>query len=181
MSSLVSLINTHALSAAQAGEWQTVADTLNSLSDVVRDSTPITYARIRELFGEPVRQMIAAAVRAVAKSDSPLAGEMEDCHSVLLNEQIGFRLDLDERQEILRQLGSSAGWSSELVNSIASLGVRTIKVVQTTAEECKAVWCQAAIDSRIVNATALAKERIATDDTEQQRAAKWAQAWEDAV
>ena len=178
---LIDLINAHALSSAHSRDWQAVADTLNSLTTVVRDPTPITYARIRELFGEPARQLIAGAIRAVAKSDSPLAGEMEDCHTVLLNEQIGFRLDLDERQSILRQLGAAAGWSSELVDAIAALGVRTERIIETTAAECQTVWMQAAIESRIVNATALAKERMLPTDTAQQLAAKWAQAWAEAV
>lgn len=179
--SLIQLIREHALQAAQAGDWQTVASTLNGLTNVVRDPTPITYARIRELFGEPVRQLIAGAIRAVAKSDSPLAGEMEDCHTVLLNEQIGFRLDLDERQMILRQLGSAAGWSSDLVDAVAALGVRTERIVKTDAAECQTVWNQAAIESRIINATALAQERMLPTDTAEQLAAKWAQAWAEAV
>lgn len=178
---LIQLIRQHALQAAQAGDWHTVASTLNGLTTVVRDPTPITYARIRELFGEPTRQLIAGAIRAMAKSDSPLAGEMEDCHTVLLNEQIGFRLDFDERQSVLRQLGSAAGWSSELVDSIAALGVRTERIIETTAAECQTVWNQAATESRIINAAALAKERMLPTDTAQQLAAKWAQAWAEAV
>ena len=179
--SLTQLIRQHSLSAAESGDWQTVAATLNDLTTVVRDPTPITYARIRELFGEPARQLIAGAIRAVAKSDSPLAGEMEDCHTVLLNEQIGFRLDLDERQSILRQLGAAAGWSSELVDAIAALGVRTERIIETTAAECQTVWNQAAIEQRIINAAALAQERMLPTDTTEQLAAKWAQAWAEAV
>ena len=36
MSNLIDLINAHALSAAQDGNWQAVADTLNSLTKVTQ-------------------------------------------------------------------------------------------------------------------------------------------------
>ena len=160
--SLISLINQHALSAAQSGDWATVASTLNALTKVVKDPTPVTYARIRELFGEETRQLIAASIRAMAKSNSPLAGEMEDLHTVMLNEQIGVRLDLDERQIMLAQIGASAGWDQQLVSQIAALGVRSSSQIEpTTADDCQKEWIVAgcrtslsALAAKVTNASA---------------------------
>lgn len=151
---LISLINQHASSAASAGDWPTVAATLNAANLIHRDATPLTYARVGDLLGEPARQAVAATLRAIAASQSQLAGEMADAHLVMLNEQIGLRIDTDDRQSVIDQIATAGGWSDQLRDSIKRLGVRVISVAeaagypQITAVQCQAVWTAEQIRQR---------------------------------
>lgn len=57
----------------------------------------------------------------------------------------------------------------------------TVEQYQQQRDEANKAVDQAAITARITNASALASERISPTDTAEQAAAKWAQAWAEAV
>lgn len=143
---LSQLITAHAAEAAAASDWSAVADLLNAASITVRDSTPLTYARIRREFGDEVRQKVAGTLRAIAASQSPLAGEMADAHAVMLNERVGLDISSDDRQAIIDQIAAVGGWSDEESAQIKSLGVRMQSLAEqagldsVTAEQCQAAW-----------------------------------------
>jgi len=95
--SLISLINQHAISAAQAGDWSAVASALNALTHEVRDPQPWTYAKIGGAISPEVQFAAAAYMAAAAK----VSDEMAMSHQLLLlgdGEKTGFRLDDDNRQ-----------------------------------------------------------------------------------
>lgn len=135
---LLELMNTYAPAELAAKNYAGAAQKINAARSIVRDPTPLTYARVRELFGEQVRQLVAHTIRQAAKGDTPLAGELADVHTVMLDERVGFRIDLDERQAVLRAVGASAGWDPALVNQLAALGVREVPVATVTEAECQA-------------------------------------------
>jgi len=139
---LITAINQHAKQAAEAGDFAAVASTLNSLTITIRDPTPVTYADLTRDLGESARQLVAGTVRAIAKSDSPLAGEMADAHTVLLNEQGGLTLHTDERQAMLDTVAGVGKWPEQLTAAIKARGVRTEQLVGrvVTAEQCKNEW-----------------------------------------
>lgn len=145
---LSQLITTHAAEAAAASDWSAVAELLNAPSITVRDSTPLTYARIRREFGDNVRAKVAGTLRAIAASENPLAGEIADAHSVMLNERVGMDVSSDDRQAIIDQIAVVGGWSAEESAQIKSLGVRMQSLAEqagldsVTAEQCQAAWTE---------------------------------------
>lgn len=151
---LSNLITQHASPGATAGDWAAVASALNAANVLYRDATPLTYARVRDLLGEPARQAVAATLRAIAASQSQLAGEMADVHLVMLNEQIGLRIDTDDRQSVIDQIATAGGWSDQLRDGVKRLGVRVISVAEAagyppvTAVQCQAVWTAEQIRGR---------------------------------
>lgn len=186
---LASLIHTHAAADAESGNWSAVAATLNAATVETRDATPLTYARIRALFGEPVRMALAAAVRSAAAShsDVTLRGELSDAHAVLLQESGGLRIDIPERQALLVSLAQAAGLPADTVTALGGLGIRHESRASqaglgiVTADQCQQAWQAEQLRARLINAAALATERIVATDSEEQQAAKWATAWAEAV
>ncbi len=141
--SLVSLINQHALSAAQAGDWSAVADTLNALTREVRDPQPWNYAKIGEAISPEVQFAAAAYMAAAAK----VSDEMAMSHQLLLlgdGEKTGFRLDDDHRQGRMQAIidAESDPQAKAVLTAIKSLGRRTAAVlpVPTNALACEAAW-----------------------------------------
>lgn len=69
-------------------------------------------------------------------------------------------------------------------DEIAKLGGGFLSITQQEYDDLKKAEedteKQGLIEQRIINATALARERIGIDDTPEQQAAKWNQAWIDA-
>jgi len=161
---LSQLITMHAAEAAAASDWSAVAELLNAASITIRDSTPLTYARIRREFGDNVRAKVAGTLRAIAASESPLAGEMADAHSVMLNERVGLDISSDDRQAIIDQIAAVGGWSAEESAQIKSLGVRMQSLAEqagldpVTADDChKAMTvadCRAELQKLTAKATA---------------------------
>ena len=143
---LANLITNHAAEAAAASDWSAVAELLNAPSITVRDSTPLTYARIRREFGDNVRAKVAGTLRAIAASENPLVGEIADAHSVMLNERVGLDVSSDDRQAIIDQIAVVGGWSAEESAQIKSLGVRMQSLAEqdgldsVSAEQCETVW-----------------------------------------
>ena len=143
---LSELIQQHALAAANAGNWAAVAQTLNAPTAVVWDSTPVTYARLSHDLGDAVRQMVAATLRTIAASANPLAGEVADAHTVLLNEEVGLRIDNDTRQATIDTLAAAGQWPDAVRDAIKSRGKRLASLADSavTADECREAWEAAA-------------------------------------
>lgn len=139
---LADLIEKHAAVAANAGDWAAVAQALNAATLVVWDSTPVTYARLSHDLGDAVRQMVAATLRTIASSAHPLAGEVADAHTVLLNEQVGLRIDNDTRQATIDTLAAAGTWPDAVRDAIKLRGKRLASIAgsSVTADECREAW-----------------------------------------
>lgn len=168
---LANLITTHAAEAAAARDWSAVAELLNAATITVRDSTPLTYARIRREFGDNVRAKVAGTMRAIAASESPLAGEISDAHAVMLNERVGMEISSDERQAVIDQIAAVGGWSAEESSQIKSLGVRKTSLAAdarldpVTADDCKKAMAVAACRAELQKLSAKATAANAWLDT----------------
>lgn len=130
--SLSNLISIHATELAANGDWQAVADVLNALTQIVTDETHWTLGLIQAhpQLGIDVARGIAGAVKKAAESDPLMEGVL------LALSTTGIQLHTPERQTIIDQIG--AGLPAEAIAGIKSLGIRTVPVVETTAEECQA-------------------------------------------
>ena len=180
---LIDLINAHALSSAHSRDWQAVADTLNALTTEVRDTTlrtgrwlmlqlpkvvnPQTGMTESDIVLGTLQQSTIPRVKAAY--DSLISG--------------GIDLSEDQVQQMIPVLAAAAGWPAGLADKILQAGRKSVAVLETstTADACRDAFVGAAISARIINAAALAKERMLPTDTAQQLAAKWAQAWVEAV
>lgn len=142
--SLNDLIQTHAATEAAAGNWPAVADILNAISITIRDPRPVTYASLGRDFGDPARQLVAGTIRAAAKADTPQGGELADAHAVLLNEQVGMRIDSDARQAVIDGLAAAGGWPNALRDGIKQSRLQRVSPAGNggfgvvTAEQCEA-------------------------------------------
>lgn len=161
---LAGLILERSLEAqADAGDFATIADTLNERSIEVRDPTEWTYGQIRERLGEVARRTVADTLRAAGQTD----GDAADAHLLLLNG--GLRLDLEERQQTLDQLAAAAGWPQDLTSAVKALGVRLWSPASENgledpdAEQVRVAWTLYRLEQRITNAAALLRERISAE------------------
>lgn len=178
---LANLINTHASTAAAAGDWATVAETLNALRQVVTDETHWTLGLIQShpQLGIDVARAIAAAVKTAAQTDPLMEGVM------LAMSTTGLQLHTPARQAMIEQI--AAGLPQESIEAVKSLGVRYQSLAEksglgtVTADQCRDAFREAVLQARIINATALANERLQATQTAEEQAAVWQQAWEDAV
>lgn len=145
MSNLVNLINQHALSAAQAEDWQSVADTLNALTTEVRDNT-LRTARwlmlqltdvVRTENGIPITE--ADIVFGTLQSPS-LPPRVKAAYDSLCNG--GIDLSEDQVQQMIPLLAQAANWPNGLAEKIMLAGRRNVSVFseQLTAADCQSAW-----------------------------------------
>lgn len=146
--SLISLINAHALSAAQAGDWNTVASTLNALTTEVR-VTELRTARwlmlqltdvVRVENGIPLTEadivlgtlQAAAIPRVKAAYDSLCNG--------------GLDLSEDQVQQMIPVLAAAGSWPTGLAAKILAAGRQNKAVLEVpvTADDCQKAWIVAA-------------------------------------
>lgn len=142
--SLVELIRQHALAAAEAGNWQSVANALNALTTPVVDQQAWTYAKIGQQLGSDVQLAVSRFMAAGAKSGDV---DLEMAHQLLLlgdGEKTGLRLDETSRQSKLQTLIDSIpdAQVKAILTAVRSLGRRDVAVLTTpvTAAECMAAW-----------------------------------------
>lgn len=130
--SLIQLIREHALQAAQAGDWQTVASTLNALTTEVRDTT-LRSARWLMLQLEPTESDIVLGT--LQQSTIP---RVKAAYDSLVNG--GIDLSEDQVQQMIPVL--AANWPAGLADKILEAGRRTAPVLdpQTNALACEAAW-----------------------------------------
>jgi hypothetical protein len=142
MGKLIDLINQHALSAAQAGNWQIVADTLNSLTTEVRDHT-LRSGRwlILQL------PKVVNAQTGMTESDIVLGTlqqstipRVKAAYDSLVNG--GIDLSDDQVQQMIPLLAQTANWPAGLAEKILTAGRRTVPVLESpvTAADCAAAW-----------------------------------------
>ena len=146
MSNLIDLINQHALSAAQAENWQAVASTLNALTTEVRDNTLRTARWLMLQLTKVVRTengiSITEADVVLGTLQSPnLPPRVKAAYDSLCNDG----LDLSEQQvrDMIPILAAAANWPNGLANKILQAGRRTENVVSTTASACQQAWEEA--------------------------------------
>lgn len=160
--------NQAASDAADAGDWSACAAALNARTIEVRDSTPVTYAKLTATLGDQARQLVAGTLRAIATSNHPAAGEMQDAHMVLLNESGGLRIDTDERQVMLDQVAAVGNWPPELTTAIKAQGLRYESTAsQAGLPDATPDECEAAIVSQ--QSLQYLTSKVAARDSERQQ------------
>lgn len=140
--SLVSLINQHALSAAQAGDWVTVASTLNALTTEVRVTELRTARWLMLQLPEQVSIQngvpITEADIVLGTLQAATHPRIKAAYDSLCNG--GIDLSDQQVQDMIPLLSVAGGWPGGLAEKVMQFGRRTESVVVTTAEQCQATW-----------------------------------------
>jgi hypothetical protein len=133
---LIDLIKTHALQAAQAGNWSAVAATLNAQTVEVRNSKSWTMADLIALLGAESAAVVGGTIQAAGASNPIFAGAW-----LALN-ITGLQLHTDERQVMIAGLADAAGWPAELKAAALAAGLTYTSLAGSTvtAAECQSVW-----------------------------------------
>ena len=135
---LIDIIKTHALAAAQAGDWTAVAATLNAQTVEVRNDKSWTMADLISLLGAESAAVIGGTIQAAGVTNPIFAGAW-----LALN-ITGLQLHTDERQTMIAGLADAAGWPAELKAAALAAGLTYTALSDATAAECESAW---AIDS----------------------------------
>lgn len=148
MSNLINLINQHALSAAQAGNWQAVADTLNALTTEVRDTTLRSGRWLMLQLPTVVNQQTGMTesdivLGTLQQSTIP---RVKAAYDSLVNG--GIDLSEDQVQQMIPVLAAAANWPAGLADKILQAGRKDVAVLenQTTADDCQKAWNQQIVD-----------------------------------
>lgn len=162
---LIDIIREHANEFALTGDFEAVSSVLSE-KILVRDDTPVSYARLAAELGDDVRAMVAGTIRKVAASEHPLAGEVADAHVVLLNERVGLRIDSDTRQQTIDLLAAVGEWPDSVRNAIKENGKRIESLAgrTVTAEECRNAWQAAEVFDWFAAQSAVIRERISSHE-----------------
>jgi hypothetical protein len=133
---LIDLIKTHALAAAQTGNWSAVAATLNAQTVEVRNPKSWTMADLITLLGAESAAVIGGTIQAAGVSNPIFDGAW-----LALN-ITGLQLHTDERQVMIAGLADAAGWPAELKTAALSAGLTYTSLAgnAVTAEECEQSW-----------------------------------------
>lgn len=131
---LIDLIKTHALAAAQAGDWAAVAATLNAQTVEVRNDKSWTMADLITLLGAESAAVIGGTIQAAGATNPIFAGAW-----LALN-ITGLQLHTDERQAMIAGLADAAGWPAELKAAALAAGLTYTSLADATAEDCEAAW-----------------------------------------
>ena len=131
---LIDLIKTHALTAAQAGDWSAVAATLNAQTVEVRNDKSWTMADLITLLGAESAAVIGGTIQAAGASNPIFAGAW-----LALN-ITGLQLHTDERQQMITGLADAAGWPEGLKAAALAAGLTYTSLADATAEDCEAAW-----------------------------------------
>jgi 3-deoxy-D-manno-octulosonic-acid transferase len=137
---LIDIIKTHALAAAQAGNWSAVAATLNAQTVEVRNDKSWTMADLITLLGAESAAVIGGTIQATGASNPIFAGAW-----LALN-ITGLQLHTNERQAMITGLADAAGWPAGLKTAALAAGLTHTSLAGSvvTAAECQSAW---AIDS----------------------------------
>ena len=154
MSNLINLINQHALSAAQAGNWQSVADTLNALTTEVRDTTLRTGRWLMLQLPTVVNQQTGMTesdivLGTLQQSTIP---RVKAAYDSLMSG--GVDLSEDQVQQMIPLLAAGANWPNGLAQKILQAGRRNVAVLEspTTAADCQSAWNQMLADQAYATA-----------------------------
>ena len=133
---LIDIIKTHALAAAQAGNWSAVAATLNAQTVEVRNPKSWTMADLITLLGAESAAVIGGTIQAAGATNPIFAGAW-----LALN-ITGLQLHTDERQAMIAGLADAAGWPVELKAAALAAGLTYTSLAGSvvTAAECQSAW-----------------------------------------
>ena len=133
---LIDIIKTHALAAAQAGDWAAVAATLNDQTVEVRNPKSWTMADLITLLGAESAAVIGGTIQTAGVANPIFAGAW-----LALN-ITGLQLHTDERQAMITGLADAAGWPLDLKSAALSAGLTytSLSGSTVTAAECEAAW-----------------------------------------
>jgi hypothetical protein len=138
---LISLINQHALSAAQAGDWQSVATTLNALTQEVRITELRTARWLMLQLTDPVGNsgMTEADVVLGTLQQSTIP-RVKAAYDSLCND--GIDLSDSQVRQMIPLLAQAASWPAGLAQKILDAGRPTVAVLNpaTNAIACEAAW-----------------------------------------
>lgn len=159
--SLIDLINAHALSAAQAGDWQAVADTLNALTTEVRDTTLRTGRWLMLQLPNVVNQQTGMTesdivLGTLQQSTIP---RVKAAYDSLVNGGIDF--SEDQVQQMVPLLAQAANWPDGVAQKILQAGRKSVAVLDSavTADDCQKAWivaaCRTAINALASKVTAV--------------------------
>ena len=170
MSTIASLIQQHAATQAAAGNWAAVADVLNARSlqgpgNRITGKQTIVGLAVAGVDSDRIRSVLEAT-----PSGRGLLGLLDAGQSV-------DWLDTVTVAALAKNTGSGALSDADVL-ALKSLSRR---VPAVTAEQCQLAMFRDPLEARVVNASALMLERASLSDTPQQLAAKWSQAWTEAV
>lgn len=128
---LANLINQHALSDAQAGKWNAVAEKLNALTHTVTVGRVGGKASLSALVAAGIDP---AKVITAMRSD-PMASE-------LLNTLTASGVDWadDLTAFVMGKLVDSGKITQHTADAMRSLSVRSEAVISTTAGDCRKAW-----------------------------------------
>lgn len=152
--SLINLINQHALAAAQAGNWQSVADTLNALTTEVR-TTDLRTARWLMLqlpdVVDPQTGTTESDVVLGTLQQSTIP-RVKAAYDSLVSD--GIDLSDDQVQQMIPVLAQAANWPAGLADKILLAGRRIESVLSeaTTANECQKAFEQQVADQAYATA-----------------------------
>ena len=133
---LVDAIKTHALAAAQAGDWSAVAATLNAQTVEVRNAKSWTMADLITLLGAESAAVIGGTIQAAGVTNPIFAGAW-----LALN-ITGLQLHTDERQAMISGLADAAGWPAELKAAALAAGLTYTSLAgeAVTTDDCRKAW-----------------------------------------
>jgi 3-deoxy-D-manno-octulosonic-acid transferase len=133
---LIDIIKTHAIAAAQAGDWSAVAATLNAQTVEVRNDKSWTMADLITLLGAESAAVIGGTIQAAGATNPIFAGAW-----LALN-ITGLQLHTDERQAMIAGLADAAGWTAELKAAALAAGLTHTSLAgeTVTAEDCESAW-----------------------------------------
>lgn len=145
--SLIDLIREHALASAEAGDWQTVADTLNALTHTVK---------VGKVGGKDSLQALVAA----GEDPNAVIGAMRavPTASVLLDTLISSGVDWSDplSEMIMNGLVASGKISQRAADSVRALSERTEAVIITIADDCQRAWIIGSAKTRLQQITSKA-------------------------
>lgn len=160
-------------------DWNSIASLLSAPSETVRTPKKSSSA-------ESLEALIAAQCdpnHAIAGVSSVPTGQML---LATLNSQ-GVDWGHPLTQTLLQELVTAGAVTAIEAGALTRLNLRLVspaaaaEIPDPTADECRAAYLTELLEARIVNAVALANERLTTDMSTEVARACWAKCWEDAV
>lgn len=137
---LVELINEHCYSDAVAENWETVASTLNSLTQTVIDNTLRNAKWIMVTFNE-IKDVNTGATEAdiiLGTLQAATFPRVKAAYDTLCSE--GIDLSNDQVQTMLPLIAQAGGWPDGLVERVLQAGKREVPIITTTADDCRVEW-----------------------------------------
>lgn len=180
-------LTAEANAAVVSGDWSAVDSVINTKSIKQTDSRRKLMDDLIDEVGAANANLILASIKKAGRDEIPGVPDQlaeSEWHNL---SGVGSDLSRPGIQAFIGGLAAADGWPEGLHTQVKEMGVWYVSPAEEkglgtpTIDEQKAAWAEKQISDRITNATALAEERILPLMTGTERAAAWAQAWEDAV